>query len=176
MEINKAYSNITLIIGENSSGKSLFAENLTVELSPKSNANRIYLATMVPQTKENDLRIEKHRIQRQNKGFVTIEKDWNIDRIEVSKDSVVLLEDISNLLANGIFIHHQTVSDAFAQITALAAKCRHLIAVNIAGLCADGYDEETASYINGINALNDRIGAVADTVYRMQDGKAILQK
>ena len=172
MEINKEQSNITLIIGENGSGKSLFAESLAVESAEK----RIYLATMIPQTQENEQRIEKHRLQRRDKSFVTLEKDWNIDQIEVSPDSVVLLEDVSNLLANGIFIHHSTVSEAFSQITALALRCKRLIAVNIYGLCEDGYDSETASYINGINHLNDCISSIADTVYMMQNGIPVRKK
>ena len=164
MEIVK--SNFTLIMGENSSGKSLFAEDLAVAFD----SPRIYLATLVPQTADNDRRIEKHRIQRQDKGFVTIEQAWDIDTLEVSSDAVILLEDVSNLLANGIFMHHKTAADALSQITALAHKCKQLIAVNIAGLTADGYDEETASYINGINLLNQELTSLADAVYLMQAG------
>lgn len=163
---------ITLVLGPNGSGKSLFAETLAVESAKK----RIYLATMVSQNEENEKRIEKHRLQRQEKGFITIEKDWNIDQIKVDADSVVLLEDVSNLLANGIFIHHQGVEEAFSQILSLAERCRKLIAVNIGGLQAEGYEGETAAYINGINELNRRLTKDAQAVYQMADGKAVAQK
>ena len=92
---------IQLILGANSSGKSKYAEDLAVA----AGSDRIYLATMVPQNEENDRRIEKHRIQRQDKGFQTIEVPWNIGEIPVDRESVVLLEDASNLFANGIFAH-----------------------------------------------------------------------
>ena len=60
---------IQLIYGPNSSGKSVYAEDLAV----KTGAPLVYLATMVSQNQENEKRIEKHRIQRAGKGFRTIE-------------------------------------------------------------------------------------------------------
>ena len=168
MEINIP-DNIILVIGPNGSGKSLFAESLAVSCGTK----RIYLATMVSQNEENEKRIEKHRIQRCEKNFITIEKDWDVDQIDVDADSVVLLEDVSNLLANGIFIHHKNSADAFHQILSLANRCQKLIAVNIKDLSPEGYDGETAAYINGINELNDLLTSAAASVYHMKDGKPV---
>ena len=93
---------IILVLGPNSSGKSLFAEQLAVE----TGESRVYVATMVPLTEDNYKRIDKHRIQRADKCFVTIEEPWNLQEINIDSDTVVLLEDVSNLLANGIFQYH----------------------------------------------------------------------
>jgi len=165
-------NNIILILGENGSGKSLFAEKLAVKKGEK----RIYLATMIPQTQENQKRIEKHRVQRQGKNFLTLEKSWNIDQIDVNEESVVLLEDVSNLLANGIFIHHEDVEETYRQILSLAQKCKTLIAVNIAGLSEEGYDAETSAYIKGINQLNQWLTNQAECVYRMKEGVPLICK
>lgn len=161
--------NITLVLGPNSSGKSLFAEGLAVE----SGTPRLYLATMVPHTQDNLKRIEKHRIQRQEKGFSTIEIPWNLDQLTIASDAVVLLEDMTNLLANGIFDHHQDAAEALRQIKVLAARCRKLIIVSIAGLINDNYTGETADYIDGINRMNEQLSLIAETVYEMQDGKSV---
>ena len=110
---------IQLVLGPNNSGKSLYAEKLAVE----SGSKRIYLATMIPQNEENRLRIEKHRLQRKYKGFQTIEAGWNIDQIFVDSDSVILLEDASNLLANGMFEHSATPQQVYNLILDLAKRC-----------------------------------------------------
>lgn len=142
---------IQLILGPNNSGKSLYAENLAVQ---NTEAPLIYLATMIPQNEENDKRIEKHKRQRFGKGFITIEEPWNIHTLEIPENGVVLLEDASNLLANGIFVHHSDVKEAYRRILTLAEKCRKLIIVNIDGLTTGDYDDETNAYICQMNELN----------------------
>ncbi len=163
---------IKLVLGPNDSGKSLYAETLAVESGEK----RIYLATMVPQTSENHARIEKHRIQRQDKGFVTVEAPWNIHEIEVGEDSVVLLEDASNLLANGIFQYQADGKQALEQIIRLAEKCKSLIIVSIAGLTDQGYDEGTVGYINELNWLNKQLSELSEQVYIMQEGAPVIMR
>lgn len=157
---------IKLVLGSNGSGKSLYAETLAVE----SGNERIYLATMVPQTQENYMRIEKHRIQRQDKGFVTIEAPWNIHQLEMDENAVVLLEDAANLLANGMFQHGADGSQALEEILCLAKKCRILIIVSISGLTDQGYDAETAYYIHELNWLNEQLSELSGAVYTMCEG------
>lgn len=159
---------IRLILGPNDSGKSLYAENLAVQ----SGDRRIYLATMIPHNEENLRRIKKHRIQRQNKGFSTIESGWNIHKINVDEDSVVLLEDASNLLANGIFDHGANASQALDQILQLACRCKTLIIVTISGLTADGYDKETEHYIHELNHLNEQLLGISGVAVELENGIA----
>lgn len=154
---------IQLIYGPNSSGKSKYAEEVAVSAGNKL----IYLATMVPQNEENLQRIEKHRIQRRDKGFQTIEAGWNIDKIETDPETVILLEDASNLVANGIFMHGADAQAALDAILQLAKRCKMLIIVSIRGLCAEGYDAETANYIRQLNWLNEKLEEVADKVVEM---------
>lgn len=157
---------IILVLGENDSGKSLFAEKLSVE----EGQIRYYLATMMPHTEENYHRIEKHRRQRQDKGFHTIEVPWEIDEPELEKETVVLLEDVSNLLANGCFSFHEDGRTALKKIITLAEKCKTLIIVSIAGLTEQEYEGETALYIRELNWINEQLTEMADTVYYMKNG------
>lgn len=149
---------IQLIIGPNNSGKSLYAENLAVQ---NENVPLIYLATMIPQNEENDQRIEKHKRQRAGKGFRTIEEPWNIHEISIPSDSIVLLEDASNLLANGIFIHHSNAEECFERILALSDRCKKLLIVSIGGLTAGNYDSETNHYIEQLNLLNQMLTEIS---------------
>ena len=154
---------IQLIYGPNDSGKSKYAEDVAV----RSGKKLIYLATMIPQNEENYNRIEKHRIQRQDKGFQTIEMGWNIGEIAVDQDTVVLLEDASNLVANGIFMYGENAQKAMEDIWKLAKKCKKLIVVSISGLSSAGYDEETEDYIEQLNWLNEKLEEKAAVVVEM---------
>ncbi|MBR5247447.1 MAG: bifunctional adenosylcobinamide kinase/adenosylcobinamide-phosphate guanylyltransferase [Lachnospiraceae bacterium] len=154
---------IQLILGPNNSGKSKYAEEVAVAGGDKL----IYLATMIPRNEDNRKRIEKHRIQRLNKGFQTIEAGWNIGEIQVEPDTVVLLEDASNLVANGMFMHGADAEVALQDILTLAGRCKKLIVVSIGGLVAEGYDEETSYYIGQLNWLNRRLQEEANVVTEM---------
>ena len=90
---------LTLIVGGSASGKSAFAENYAME----AGENRIYIATMQPMDNECLARIEKHRGMRAQKNFQTVECYTGLKQVRVPKDSVVLLECMSNLTANEIY-------------------------------------------------------------------------
>ena len=149
---------IQLIFGPNSSGKSLYAETRATTYHP---CPLFYIATMIPHTAENFSRIEKHKLQRAGKGFTTIEESWNIDQLNIPSDAVVLLEDASNLLANGIFNHNQSFTECFDKIKVLANKCQTLIVVSITGLTNGDYDDATNDYIHQLNTLNEQLKTIA---------------
>ena len=160
---------LELILGPNGSGKSLFAESEAVA----SGGSPVYLATMVPQTEDNFRRIEKHRRQRADKGFRTVERGWDLAAVAITAAETVLLEDASNLLANGIFAHGAAGDEALRQILALARRCKKLVVVSIEGLPEADYDGETAAYIRALNDLNDALAAQSAAVFRMERGVPI---
>ena len=121
---------VILISGSNGSGKSRFAE----ELVGKTVGTRYYIATMVSQSEDNECRIEKHKRQREGLGFVTLEVPWQVSAVQVEPNSVVLLEDMTNLLGNTVFAHGGCGEDVYRDICALADKCRLLIVVTISGM------------------------------------------
>ena len=88
-----------LVVGSNQSGKSRFAEKLISCTEGK----RYYIATMISSTEDNEFHIKKHIKQREGLGFDTHELPYGFDGLEIESDSVVLLEDVSNLWANLMF-------------------------------------------------------------------------
>jgi len=94
----------------------------------------------------------------------------------VSSGGVVLLEDVSNLLANTIFEKGGDPDSVFHDICALADRCRILVVVTIAGLKDDGYDAETVAYINGLNEINQKLFDKASVAISMQEGTPVYQK
>lgn len=158
---------LKVILGPNGSGKSLYAEDLAVS----SGSKRLYIATMVPQNQENRQRIEKHRQQRRGKDFITIEEPLCMSCVPVSGDNVILLEDVSNLVANRIFgTHPGTYKPVLEDILTLADRCKTLIAVSISGMKAEEYDGETAEYIRTLNELNAQLIRHASLAVEMIDG------
>ncbi|MBE6898029.1 MAG: bifunctional adenosylcobinamide kinase/adenosylcobinamide-phosphate guanylyltransferase [Ruminococcaceae bacterium] len=161
-----------LISGSNGSGKSLFAEQLISKMPGK----RCYIATMKVQTEDNIKRIEKHRKQRQHLNFETLELPYEVASAPIDNQTVVLLEDVSNLFANAFFEKSGSVDSVFADILRLKKHCNTLVAVTISGLQNEGYDAETATYINNLNSLNQRLFFAADIAYTMENGQPVCQK
>lgn len=163
---------IILVSGPNGSGKSQFAE----ELVQKIPGRRYYIATMIPQTEENRRRIERHRQQRQNLGFTTLEIPCQIQGAPIPKDGVVLLEDVSNLLANTVFGSGEDQQQVYHRICGLADRCRRLIAVTISGLHPGSYEGETAGYIHSLNRLNQMLFQRAAAAAEMENGEVKWRK
>lgn len=159
---------LLLISGANDSGKSRWAEQLIYALPGK----KYYIATMKPVSEDNYRRIEKHKNQRAGLGFQTLEQPYKIEQLSLEPESTVLLEDVSNLMANCFFELGQGNSQVFKSIEALSDSCALLVAVTISGLETHGYDEETTAYINALNELNRMIFDRADVAIFMKDGKA----
>jgi len=163
---------LVLVSGANDSGKSLFAEHLVCQMLGK----RYYIATMQACTEENDRRIEKHRRQRAGLGFQTLERLFQVKDAPVDANSVVLLEDVSNLLANVLFEKGGNEEAVFQDIMRLQEQCHTLIAVTISGLESTGYDAETAAYIRALNALNQKLFDQAEVAIMMQEHLPVCQK
>ncbi len=169
---------ITIVSGAASSGKSQYAEDLAMSLSQ----NRYYLATMRCFDIEANAKKDAHIKKRENKNFNTIEQYKNIDEVDVFKNSVVLLECLSNLLANESYEDdaqnkEDPAKKIIADVLALADKCENLVIVSNE-IFSDGvlYDEFTVNYINNLGRINRAIAKVSDVVVEVVVGIPIIHK
>ncbi len=89
---------LTLVIGGAASGKSEYAESQVLKLD----GHRVYLATMQAYDDEGRARVAKHRRNRADKGFETVEQPVDLEKAlpRIPAGSNVLLEDLTNLAAN----------------------------------------------------------------------------
>ncbi|MBR0495628.1 MAG: bifunctional adenosylcobinamide kinase/adenosylcobinamide-phosphate guanylyltransferase [Treponema sp.] len=104
-----------LISGGCKNGKSSYAQNLAIKLAEKTPEipenkvanppSLIYFATMIPHDSEDDERIQKHREDRKNLGFSTVECGKNISEAakKLEPGSVVLFDSLTALVANEMF-------------------------------------------------------------------------
>ena len=94
-------------------------------------AERVYIATMFPFDEESKKRVQRHRNMRSGKGFETIECYTDLAQVRVSKGSTVLLECMSNLVANEMFqengAHERTVQEILKGVKSLLAQAGNLV-------------------------------------------------
>lgn len=152
---------IVLVTGGSGCGKSTWAEKLIASL-PKE--KRVYIATMQVYDEESVRRVARHRAQRADKGFRTIECEKDLASADVEDGSVVLLEDLVNLMANEMF-DGGDVSRIQPALQGLAQRCRHLVMVTN-DVFSDGvsYDASTQEYLRQLAEINQQAAALADCV------------
>lgn len=135
----------------------------------------IYLATMQPFDKETELKIQRHQRMRQNKSFTTIECFTGLDKVPLQGRPLVLLECMSNLVANEMFSDHgakeNTLEAVLLGVDHLARQAEHLVIVTN-NLFEDGcnYDEFTLHYLRTLGKINRKICLQADRVIEVVHG------
>lgn len=152
---------IVLVTGGSGCGKSTWAEKLIASLPDEK---RVYIATMKVYDEESVRRVERHRAQRADMGFATIECEKDLASAQVEEGSVVLLEDLVNLMANEMF-DGGNVRRIAPALQKLAMKCRHLVMVTN-DVFSDGadYAESTQEYLRKLSDINRQAAQIADIV------------
>ena len=82
---------------------------------------------------ESHRRIRRHRHMRAGKGFETIERYTELDELFIPKDCVVLLECMSNLVANEMFredgFHPEVAEKITEEVKNLLSQAKHVVIV-----------------------------------------------
>lgn len=172
---------LIVITGGSGSGKSEYAENRAIPLSE----NRTYIATMMVYDEEGKQRVKRHQDMRALKNFHTLECPMNLDAIpknQLAKDAVVLLECMSNLVANEMFSSNSS-TDSPEKITQKILKGVSYIRNQVKDLIivtnevfSDGiaYDSETTTYIQVLGAVNVKLASMADEIWEVICGIPVL--
>ena len=143
---------------------------------------RFYMATMQVYDDEGRAKVARHRRMRAGKGFVTVEAQTDVDRVDVPAEGSVLLECIANLVSNEMFDRDGTMHDAagkvIAEVGALAGRCANLVVItnDVGSELASGYGEGTRAYIEAIGRVNATLARRADHVYELVCGIPVVLK
>ena len=169
---------LVLITGGSGSGKSAYAEERVLGFGK---ARRIYIATMFPFDEESLKRIDRHRAMRRDKGFETVECYTDLLSAEIPEDSVVLLECMSNLVANEMFqdtgAKENTVDAVLQGVKTLLSKARQVVIVtNEIFSDAVSYEEETKEYQKNLGKINQALAVLADEVVEVVYGIPVYGK
>ena len=178
---------LILVTGGSASGKSEYAEQRITMLHKQENA-LLYLATMQPYGEEGAARVEKHRKQRAQRRFETLEWYQNLQEAPIPEHSDILLECMSNLAANEMF--REEISPE--RIPVHIAECKTRILDGVARLlnvCDNlvivtnevfsdtlSYDAFTLAYIQLLGHINAALAQMADEVVEVVYGIPVIHK
>lgn len=175
---------MVLVTGGSGSGKSAFAEERALSFE---NSNAYYAATMEVMDRESTRRVERHRQMREGKGWITLEQPRDIEDITGrirSYDSVVLLECLTNLVANEMYREDEESADPAAcaekiirGIADLADSVENLVVVT-GNVFDDGVAAmpELRSYLQVLGKVNRALAASADEVVEVVVGIPVYRK
>lgn len=170
---------ITFISGGVRSGKSRFAEAYVEE---KNENRKIYIATALAYDDEMKKRIERHKKDRQDNNWITIEQSKNIKEILdlLQENDVVLLDCLTLLVSNEMFdgdINIETVEKVLFDIKIVDKKVKNLIIVsNDIFEDINTYDKETNEYLSNLGRLHMEIIKIAGEAYECVVGIPIQRK
>ena len=186
-----------MVYGGSASGKSSYAESFAMSL--QGEGRLLYIATMYPykwNTTEIDpetmQRIERHRAMRADKGFDTVECYRRVEHIVAKRQDVLLLECMSNLLANEMYLEQDSnagsdmaetmspVSNKIVQaLIDLSTRVQELVIVTN-DVFSDGgsltYDESTREYVKNLAEINCALAREASTVTEVVCGIPVIVK
>ena len=199
-----------IVYGGSASGKSSYAESFAMSL--QGEGRLLYIATMYPykwNTTEIDpetmQRIERHRAMRADKGFDTVECYRHVEHIVAKRQDVLLLECMSNLLANEMYLEpdsnassdvekaggdgkagsgmSETLSPVSKKIVQalidLSTRVQDVVIVTN-DVFSDGgsltYDESTREYVKNLAEINCSLAREAATVTEVVCGIPVIVK
>ena len=186
-----------IVYGGSASGKSSYAESFAMSL--QGDGRLLYIATMYPYTwntteldPETIQRIERHRAMRADKGFDTVECYRHVEHIVAKRQDVLLLECMSNLLANEMYLEPDSnagsdmaetmspVSNKIVQaLIDLSTRVQELVIVTN-DVFSDGgsltYDESTREYVKNLAEINCALAREAATVTEVVCGIPVIVK
>lgn len=199
-----------IVYGGSASGKSSYAESFAMSL--QGEGRLLYIATMYPykwNTTEIDpetiQRIERHRAMRADKGFDTVECYRHVEHIVAKRQDVLLLECMSNLLANEMYLEQDSDDGGLAEtmsevekadvgmsetlspvskkivqaLVNLSTRVQDVVIVTN-DVFSDGgsltYDESTREYVKNLAEINCALARVAETVTEVVCGIPVIVK
>jgi len=169
---------IYLITGGSGSGKSAYAEALMEAIATE---NKVYLATMQVRDEESCKKVRRHQQLRENKGFETIEVPLGIQNIKTKKEDSILLECLSNLVANEMFENSGAKKDTYNALKKglihLKEHSRNLVIVGNEIFGEIPYEDEgTCEYVKTLANITTFATEISDVVIEVVYGIPIFRK
>ena len=168
---------LIVVSGGSASGKSEMAEAIACRCQT---GKKIYLATMICADKESEKRIENHKKLREGKGFQTIEKPVHIEVLSLQNENLILLECMSNLLANEMYdpkgVQKNVKEHIFLGIEKLLMVAEDVVIVTNEIFHDPFIDKQIKGYIKTLGEINQYLAKRADLVIESVYSIPVIQK
>lgn len=161
---------ITFVTGGQRSGKSRFAEKITLEKSSKP----IYIATAKIWDEDFRHRVELHK-QRRGPEWTTIEESLKVGDIEIPDGSTVLLDCLTLLSTNWLFQCNENIDDAMVNVTMqldmlFAKKADFIVVSNEIGLGGISENPLQRKFADLQGSVNQYVASIADEAFLIASG------
>ena len=159
-------------------GKSYYAQRVCKSMG----APMYYIATMIPHDSEDDARILRHRKERENWGFATLECGKDIQNVLKNADlnGSFLLDSVTALLSNEMFapdFRPGAPEKVKNDLCALVAQTPNIVLVSdFIQSDAALYDGWTEAYRRGLAEIDRALAQVCDAVIEVCAGQIICYK
>jgi len=169
------------ISGGCKNGKSFYAQRLS---KAQDNGKLYYVATMSSVDAEDDVRIIRHRQERDGWGFVTVEQPTSIEQILERCDhgGSYLLDSVTALLANEMFDADGNVDPASASkiingITQIMGTIENIVIVSDY-IYSDAlvYDPMTDLYRKSLAQIDRAVAQMSDVVLEVSFSNVIVHR
>ncbi len=179
---------VIVVTGGSGSGKSEYAENRVLacreswkQKHAEVSLHTIYVATMYPYDEESYKKIDRHSLMRAKKQFETVECYTHLEDLKITAPSILLLECMSNLVANEQYQPEGRREQCADVIRKGILHCRKqtedlIIVTN--EVSSDGilYNAETMQYIRVLGEVNRMLAQMADEVVEVVYGIPLIHK
>jgi len=169
------------ISGGCKNGKSYYAQHLAKQQAGE-NSPLYYIATMEPADDEDQVRILRHRQERDGWGFTTLEKSSSLGDLDADFSGSFLLDSVTALLSNEMFRKDGTVDQSAylrvaAELEQLAEKSGNIVFVSDY-IYSDAmqYEELTELYRKGLAWIDRVLAKKCDAVIEVSYGNIRLLK
>ncbi len=167
------------ILGGSKSGKSLLAQDISVNINKKP---RYYVATMNPCDNEDKMRIKRHLKERDGLCFTTAEQPCDINKICENCDNagVFLIDSLTALLGNEMFsggYNENAQRKIVGDLERVFEQIQDLVLVSdILHTDAAVYDEQTEHFRKNLGELHKFCAKKCDIVLEVCSGNKIFHK
>ena len=154
-----------LYFGGQKSGKSRLAEEKILELS---SSKPYYLATYDNSYNDQEMqvRIERHRLQREKK-FHTIEERYELTRV-IQKDRSYLVDCISMWILNNIKKDEEALLTQLEQLSAIQANIVFVLNEVNSGIIP--LEKESRRFVDLTGVIGQKLASFCDEVYEVKLG------
>lgn len=162
-------SRIVMITGGTRSGKSRFAQEMALKLSP----NPVYLATSRIWDEEHRARIQRHQADRGDE-WTNIEEEKQLSKHDFS-GRVVLVDCVTLWLTNYFFDNQSNIDTSLEQAKAEFARLTYqdatfIFVTNEIGMGGHAANDLQRHFTDLQGWMNQHIAQMADEVYWMVSG------
>lgn len=161
---------ITFVTGGQRSGKSRFAEKITLEKSSKP----IYIATAKIWDEDFRHRVDLHK-QRRGPEWTTIEECLKVGDIEIPDGSTVLLDCLTLLSTNWLFQCNENIDDAMVNVSMqldmlFAKKADFIVVSNEIGLGGISENPLQRKFADLQGSINQYVASIAYEAFLIVSG------